>query len=61
VQILEALPKMVKATANAQLATAFEAHLEQRIQDPPDNFGGLSLSMNIFLEVVNHLGRKRRP
>jgi ferritin-like metal-binding protein YciE len=28
-QILEALPKMVKATANAQLATAFEAHLEQ--------------------------------
>jgi ferritin-like metal-binding protein YciE len=28
-QILEALPKMVKATANAQLATEFEAHLEQ--------------------------------
>jgi len=28
-QILEALPKMVKATANAQFATAFEAHLEQ--------------------------------
>lgn len=28
-QILDALPKMVKATVNAQLATEFEAHLEQ--------------------------------
>jgi ferritin-like metal-binding protein YciE len=27
-QILQALPKTVKATANAQLATEFEAHLE---------------------------------
>jgi ferritin-like metal-binding protein YciE len=28
-RILDALPKMVKATVNAQLATEFEAHLEQ--------------------------------
>ena len=28
-QILEALPKMVQATANAQLAAAFRAYLEQ--------------------------------
>jgi ferritin-like metal-binding protein YciE len=28
-QILEALPKMIQATANAQLAAAFQAHLEQ--------------------------------
>lgn len=28
-QFLEALPKMVQATANAQLAAAFRAHLEQ--------------------------------
>jgi ferritin-like metal-binding protein YciE len=28
-QLLEALPKMVQATANAQLAAAFQAHLEQ--------------------------------
>jgi ferritin-like metal-binding protein YciE len=28
-QILEALPKMVQATANAQLAAAFQAHLDQ--------------------------------
>jgi ferritin-like metal-binding protein YciE len=28
-QILEALPKMVRATANVQLAAAFQGHLEQ--------------------------------
>jgi ferritin-like metal-binding protein YciE len=31
-QILEALPKMVKVTANAQLAIEFEAHFEQTRQ-----------------------------
>ena len=28
-QILKALPKMIQATANAQLTAAFQAHLEQ--------------------------------
>jgi ferritin-like metal-binding protein YciE len=28
-QIIEALPKMIKATSNAQLVTAFQEHLEQ--------------------------------
>jgi ferritin-like metal-binding protein YciE len=31
-QILDALPKMVKATSSAQLATALETHLEQTRQ-----------------------------
>ena len=32
-QILKALPKMVQATANAQLAAAFQAHLDQKLTE----------------------------